>query len=125
MLDKLVTEQGTKRLRAEPELAAETQLRSGEVRAVLNALAAAALARPLDTRHGVWELSHDFVAAAMVRYLGRRRRDALRRAASYAAPTLLAMTLIGLASILVWEREAFRETRVQLAELGYLLISPA
>ena len=36
----------------------------------MNGLWAAALARPLDAAQGVWELSHDFVARAVARYLG-------------------------------------------------------
>jgi hypothetical protein len=64
VLEQLVTEQGTKRPRAEQELTASTGLRRGEVRAVLNGLGDAALARPLDSVQGVWELSHDFVARA-------------------------------------------------------------
>ena len=57
VLQKLVTEQGTKQVRPELELVATTRLHRGEVRGVLIALSAAALARPLDAEHAVWELS--------------------------------------------------------------------
>ena len=76
VLEKLVTEQATKQPRSEQELASETGLRRAEVRAVLIALGEAALARPLDAAQGIWELSHDFIARAMARYLGRQRRVA-------------------------------------------------
>ena len=46
VLSELVTEQGTKRPRSEEELVSETGLRPGEVRAVMNGLWMAALARP-------------------------------------------------------------------------------
>ncbi|MBV8400330.1 MAG: ATP-binding protein, partial [Acetobacteraceae bacterium] len=103
VLERLVTEQGTKQPRPEQELVAETRLRRGEVRGVLNALSAAALARPLDAEQGVWELSHDFIARAVVRHLGRRRRDLARRGAFYAAPILLGLTLLGGAGVLAWD----------------------
>jgi hypothetical protein len=48
VLEQLITEQGTKRPRSEQELATSTDLRPGEVRAVLNGLGDAALARRLD-----------------------------------------------------------------------------
>jgi hypothetical protein len=48
VLKGLLTEQGTKRPRSEAELINETRLKLGEVRAVLNGLGVAALARPLD-----------------------------------------------------------------------------
>ena len=51
---------------------AKTRLRRGEVRGVLNALAGAALARPLDATQEVWELS---------RRLRRWRRLPLPRSA--------------------------------------------
>jgi hypothetical protein len=86
VLKELVTEQGTKRPRSEQDLIQETRLRPGEVRAVMNGLSAAALARPLDSAQGVWELSHDFVARAVSRYLGRRRVDWPTLARAFAAP---------------------------------------
>jgi hypothetical protein len=52
----------------------------------MNGLSAAALARPLDSAQGVWELSHDFVARAVSRYLGRRRVDWPTLARAFAAP---------------------------------------
>ena len=52
VLKELVTEQGTKWPRSEKDLVEETRLRPGEVRAVMNGLSAAALARPLDAAQG-------------------------------------------------------------------------
>jgi hypothetical protein len=89
-----VTEQGTKRPRSEQDLVALTRLRRGEVRAVLNGLADAALARPLDPAQAVWELSHDFVARAVARQLGRGRHRLLQRSAYYTAPALLLLMLL-------------------------------
>jgi hypothetical protein len=118
VLEQLVTEQGTKRPRSEPELAASTGLRRGEVRAVLNGLADAALARPLDPDEGVWELSHDFIARAMTRFLGRGRHELLRRGAFYAAPALLVAMLLGAAGVVAWDRFSPYEIRSELAERG-------
>ncbi|MGH8574146.1 MAG: hypothetical protein ACREX8_16455, partial [Gammaproteobacteria bacterium] len=79
VLEKLLTEQGTKRPRAEEELVREAGLRRGEVRAVLNGLFIAALARPLDPAQRTWELSHDFIARAISFYLAPQRRDLWRQ----------------------------------------------
>jgi hypothetical protein len=104
ILEQLVTEQGTKRPRSEQELAVSTRLRRGEVRAVLNGLGSAALARPLDAAQGVWELSHDFIARAVLRYLGRRPRDLVWRAAAYTAPVLFGAMLLTVGGAFAWNR---------------------
>ena len=83
VLERLVTEQGTKLPVSESELIAVTKLRRGEVRAVLNSLSAAALARPLDLTQGIWELTHDFVARAVIRYLGRPEKTLWRNVAAF------------------------------------------
>ncbi len=95
LLERMITEQGTKRPRSEAQLAADTRLRRAEVRAVLNALYEAGLARTLDQERAEWELSHDFVAHAVGRFLGRRRSQMLRRTGAYAAPVLMAVSLFG------------------------------
>jgi formylglycine-generating enzyme required for sulfatase activity len=95
LLEQMITEQGTKRPRSEAQLAADTRLRRAEVRAVLNGLDEAGLARTLDKDRAEWELSHDFIAHAVGRFLGRRRRQGLRQASAYAAPALLAVSLFG------------------------------
>jgi hypothetical protein len=123
LLEHLITEQGTKRPRSEQELATSTHLRHGEVRAVLNGLGAAALARPLDPDQGVWELSHDFIARAVARYLGRPRRDLLRRTGNYALPALFtAMVLITIGAV-AWHRLSPYQIRASLADLG-LTVTP-
>jgi hypothetical protein len=104
VLEQLVTDQGTKQPRTEGELITSTNLRRGEVRAVLNGLAAAALARPLDAAQGIWELSHDFVARAVSRVLGRRPHARLRQAVFYAAPLLLALLLFTGGGLTAWYR---------------------
>jgi hypothetical protein len=118
VLKELVTEQGTKRPRSEQDLVEQTRLRPGEVRAVMNGLAAAALARPLDATQGVWELSHDFVARAVARYLGRRRLDALGLARAFAAPALFGLMAAGAAGAIAWNVTAADRARAQLADFG-------
>jgi len=123
VLEQLVTEQGTKQPRSEQDLAAATSLRRGEVRAVLNGLGEAALARPLDPINGVWELSHDFIARAVMRFLGRRRRELLQRAAFYAAPALFVAMLLVAAGVIALDRFSPYQIRSELAELG-LTVTP-
>jgi formylglycine-generating enzyme required for sulfatase activity len=95
LLERMITEQGTKRPRSEQQLVADTKLRRAEVRAILNALDEAGLARTLDKGRAEWELSHDFVAHAVGRFLSRRRSQMLRQTGAYAAPALLAISLAG------------------------------
>jgi hypothetical protein len=118
ILECLITEQGTKQPRSERELVTATGMRRGEVRAVLNGLGSAALARPLDPAQGVWELSHDFIARAVARYLGRRRRNVLRHGAFYAAPVILAITLTGAVSATGLQRWDQTQISSELTGLG-------
>jgi Leucine-rich repeat (LRR) protein len=118
VLKELVTEQGTKRPRSEKDLVEQTRLRPGEVRAVMNGLSAAALARPLDAAQGVWELSHDFVARAVSRYLGRRRLDWPGLARAFAAPALFVLMAAGTAGAVAWNITAADRAWKQLADLG-------
>ena len=122
VLEQLVTEQGTKQPRSEQDLAAATSLRRGEVRAVLNGLGEAALARALDPINGVWELSHDFIARAVMRFLGRRRRELLQRATFYVAPALFVAMLLVTAGVIAWDRFSPYEIRSELADLGLNII---
>jgi hypothetical protein len=101
VLEQLVTEQSTKRPRSERELVDATHLQRAQVRAVMNGLGMAALARPLDPAQSIWELSHDFIARAVARYLGRRRRHLLQRGAFYAAPMLLMTLMVSIALVVI------------------------
>jgi hypothetical protein len=123
VLKELVTEQGTKWPRSEKDLIDQTRLRPGEVRAVMNGLWAAALARPLDATQGVWELSHDFVARAVSRYLGRRRRDVSALVRAFAAPALFVLMAAGAVGAIVWGVTAEDRLRAHLAELGFVVQS--
>ena len=118
LLEHMITEQGTKQPRSEKELAEAAKLRPAEVRAILNGLNNAGLARALDAGQGVWELSHDFIAHAVARFLGRRRGDLRRNALAYAAPALLAMTLAVGVGASVWEQSSTARLRAELADLG-------
>jgi hypothetical protein len=121
ILENMLTEQGTKRPRSERELATNAKLRTGEVRAVLLALAEIALARPLEPTQDIWELSHDFVARAVSRYLGRRRGASLRRAGAYAAPALLVLSVVTGVAAIEWHRLGAPRIRADLADLGILV----
>ena len=120
VLEGLLTKQGTKRPRRETELAVDTKLRMAEVRAVLHALAEAALARPLEETQGVWELSHDFVARAVNHYLGRRRVALVRGVIAYLAPALLGLGVVtGLAGTRMASPGA-RPDQSRASRFGYL-----
>jgi Leucine-rich repeat (LRR) protein len=118
VLGELVTEQGTKRPRSEQELVDQTGLRPGEVRAVMNGLWTAALARPLDAAQGVWELSHDFVARAVARYLGRRRLDWPGLTPAFAAPALFGLMAAAVVGAMFWNAGAADRLRAQLSDFG-------
>jgi Leucine-rich repeat (LRR) protein len=118
LLEQMITEQGTKRPRSEQSLATDAVLRPAEVRAVLNCLSDAGLARPLNPARGEWELSHDFIARAVARFLGRHRTQLLRRVGAYTAPALLIVALLGGAGAVVWNRLSPDTTRAQLSDMG-------
>src|SRR5271169_3341457 len=118
VLKELLTEQSTKRPCSERELVDQTRLRPGEVRAVMNGLWSAALARPLDSAQGVWELSHDFVASAVARYFGRRRVDWPSLIRGYAAPGLFVLMAVAGMGAVLWNMDAEYRARAELADLG-------
>src|SRR5262249_28557300 len=118
VLEELITAYGTRRPMAETDLASRTALRRGEVRAVMNGLTAAGLARPLDGEQAVGELSHDFVARAVARQLSRGRRDLLRHGLAYASPVLLSLTIACGSLAVAWHRFGPLQLRSELAELG-------
>jgi len=118
LLKQMITEHGTKRPRSEQSLATNAVLRPAEVRAVLNYLSDAGLARPLDPARGEWELSDDFIARAVARVLGRHRTRYLRRVSGYAAPALLVLALLGAAGAAVWSRLSPDTIRAQLGGMG-------
>ncbi|HXA23526.1 MAG TPA: leucine-rich repeat domain-containing protein, partial [Acetobacteraceae bacterium] len=118
VLEELITGYGTKRPMSEADLVKVTKLRRGEVRAVMNGLAAAGLARPLDGDQAIWELSHDFVARAVARQLGGRRRNVRRHGVAYAAPVLLALTVVSGGLAAAWHWFSPYQLRSELAELG-------
>jgi hypothetical protein len=66
---------------------------------------------------GVWELSHDFIARAVARFLGRRHRYALRRVGFYIAPALLVISLLGGAGVAAWNHFTPDRIRSELADL--------
>lgn len=120
VLDKMVTDQGTKYPRSEADLQRETCLRRGEVRAVLNGLADAGLARPLDARAATWELSHDFVARGVNGYLRRGRKQRIGRIFNYAAPALLVLTVAVAGGALLWQQGEQDRIHSQLAAAGFI-----
>jgi Leucine-rich repeat (LRR) protein len=123
VLERMITEQGTKQPRSERELVEATKLRPAEVRAALNGLHTAALARPLDRERAIWELSHDFIARAAARYLGRRSFRSRERLLGYVAPALLSIVLATAAGAVAWQSGAEDRAIARLALLG-LAASP-
>jgi Leucine-rich repeat (LRR) protein len=118
VLKELVTEQGTKRPRSEKDLVAQTALQRAEVRLVMLRLWAAGLARPLDAAQDVWELSHDFVARAITRYLEERRLDWAGLPRGYAASALFGLLAVVAVGATAWSLHALDRVRSELAELG-------
>jgi hypothetical protein len=117
LLEKMITEQGTKQPRSEKDLAEIAKLRPAEVRGMLG-LSDAGVARSLDTARGVWELTHDFIAHAVARFLGRQHGELRRYALAYAAPALLAANLSVGAGMAVWEQTSTARISAALCDLG-------
>ena len=124
VLDQLITAHGTKRPRAEDELAEAAGLSTTQVRAVLRGLHQAWLARPLDAGRQVWELSHDFVARAVSAYLGRRPLKLGRQALAYAGPALLGgvLAILGVRQgTVMWETRPVIPEMVEIPDGSFCM----
>ena len=118
VIEQMLTAQATRRPRSEAELASGSGVGRAQLRVVLNGLAQAGLARPLDAGAAVWELAHDFVAGVLARHLGQSRRDVMQRLAGYAVPALFVAALAGMGGAIGWERTEEDRARSHLARLG-------
>jgi formylglycine-generating enzyme required for sulfatase activity len=109
VLEQLLTLQATKQPKTKDEIAQATGVEPDNVQAILNALYSAGLARPLAEASGTqWELSHDFVAAALKTYLGRRPGEVARQIKQWGIPglfgALLATFAVYYGTVIVPER---------------------
>ncbi len=89
LLERMITEQGTKRPIDEPSLAAATGVERRLVRKALLLLAEEGVVRELEPERHVWEISHDFVARQLGQIIHRLRPSLLRRLQARLAPVAL------------------------------------
>ncbi|MBV8589943.1 MAG: hypothetical protein JO212_07765 [Acetobacteraceae bacterium] len=94
VIEKMITEASTKRIKSVSELAAEANLDENDVLACLNRLAHKGLARGLGDRSQLWELSHDFVARQFALQLGRLQFTIWPKIAGFVSLVLFVVVLI-------------------------------
>lgn len=100
ILNHLITDAGTKRQMSEEALEAEVSLTSGEARGCLSLLSQDGLVREIDRATHTWEVSHDFVASALSRTLGRLRPRRVNAVLRVAGPIALSLWLLaGIGSV--------------------------
>jgi hypothetical protein len=87
----MITEAGTKEPRTESDLIRLTRLERWQVASALNGLAAQGLVRRLEGAEPNWEVSHDFLARAIGRLIGRLKPSLFQRAQPFVAPVALAL----------------------------------
>ena len=118
ILEFMISDQGTKIPRAETQIAKQTGLGIGEIRATLIALSDDGLTRPIDEAQAIWEISHDFLANAISRALGRDKFGRLSRVSAAVVPAL-AVTIFAL--IGWWSTiEGLIPTPPRVAPVAYL-----
>jgi hypothetical protein len=93
IVEKMITDENTKRPRTVTELVTETALREQDVVACLVLLERGGLVRRLDD---LWEISHDFVARQFALLLDRLRPNPWRKIGIYAVSGLFVLFLGGL-----------------------------
>ena len=94
LLERMITDQGTKRPIDEPSLAEATGAERRLVRKALLLLAEEGVVRELDPARHVWEISHDFVARQLGQIIHRLRPSLLRRLQAQLAPVALVAWLV-------------------------------
>ena len=94
----MITDAGTKEPRTESALVELSGLEEWQVKSGLTGLGAQGLVRELEGGEPTWEVSHDFIARAIGRLLGRLKPSLFQRARPFVAPVALILwiALIGL-----------------------------
>ena len=119
ILERMITDGGTKRPLRLTAIASETGLGTSTVRGCLRRLARQSLVRPLDEAQETWEISHDFLAQIIGQHLGRMRLPPWRGWVRWVAPAALSVwlcTLIG--AIWYWQTITIDRSVEALSLLG-------
>ena len=96
VLEHMITDAGTKEPRTESALIQLTRLERWQVMSALTGLGAQGLVRRLEGDEPTWEISHDFLARAIGRLIGRLKPTFFQRAQPFVAPVALALWIASL-----------------------------
>ena len=119
LLERMITDKGTKRPVDEPNLAEATGAEPRLVRKALLLLAEEGVVRELEPERHVWEISHDFVARELGQIIPHLRPSRLRRLQASLAPVALLAWLVLLPVLAVAGPELMeRYARNALADEG-------
>jgi NTE family protein len=107
MLNRMITEAGTKEPRRVLQLAELTKFPADVIKGCLLHLENSSIVRALDKEKNLWEISHDFIARLLSQILRRRGRTAWTIARATALPT----------SFVIWAAVNFVAQNPQMREV--------
>ncbi|KAF0135646.1 MAG: small GTP-binding protein [Methylocystaceae bacterium] len=98
LLEQMISEAGTKEPRTEVALIHASGMEAWQVKSALTGLEAQGLVRRLEEADPTWEVSHDFIARALGRLIGRLKPSIFQRTEPYITPIMLVLwiALLGL-----------------------------
>jgi NTE family protein len=108
MLNRMITEAGTKEPRRVLQLAELTKFPADVIKGCLLHLENSSIVRALDKDKNLWEISHDFIARLLSQILRRRGRTAWTIARATAVPI----------SLVIWAAVNFVAQNPQIKEIG-------
>ncbi len=91
VLEQMITEAGTKEPRTESALAQGCGMEAWQIKSALAGLETQGLARRLESAEPTWEVSHDIIARALGRLLGKLRPSLFQRVRPYVSPAVLGL----------------------------------
>ncbi len=94
LLNRMITDAGTKRPIDEKALAESTGIAQGVVRGCLSMLSRDGLVREIDRDGHIWEIAHDFVARMLGQILGRLRPPRMQAILRAVGPLAVGLWLI-------------------------------
>lgn len=117
ILDKMISDAGTKQPRSELDLAQATQMDKGQVRGCLVILSKKGLVREIDRAGNIWEVSHDFVARLLGQLVARVKPTLFKRVQPALTPAVLGLWVISLAGFVYQDIKAPRPIEPDMVQV--------
>jgi internalin A len=99
VLEHMITEAGTKEPKTEVALTEVSGMEPWQVKSALRGMETQGLVRRLEGSEPTWEISHDFIARALGRLIGRLKPSIFLRVQPYITPAVLMLWIAFLAFV--------------------------